>query len=195
MYRRGPDGDVETVVPRRRGVGGIARHAQGGIVISGRDICHVRAGETRILMERPEGVGGFNDLCVDPTGRVVTGTLRSDPFQLHGERTHGECWRIGSAGEAERLYGDVGLSNGIGISPDGHRLYHADTAAGRVIAHDLAKDGSVSGRRTFARVVDGAPDGLAVDSEGGVWVACYGGGQVVRWTRFQNLRKERLPDA
>ena len=62
VYRRRPDGAIETVVQRRRGVGGIALHADGGVVISGRDICHVRNGASRILFQRPPGVGGFNDL-------------------------------------------------------------------------------------------------------------------------------------
>ena len=73
VYRRTPGGEVELVVPRRRGVGGIALHARGGLVISGRDVCHVRDGSTRILFERPEGVGGFNDLFTDAQGRVYLG--------------------------------------------------------------------------------------------------------------------------
>src|SRR5262249_19002192 len=42
VYRRSADGAIATVVPRRRGVGGIALHASGGLVISGKDVCHVR---------------------------------------------------------------------------------------------------------------------------------------------------------
>ena len=49
VFRRRPDGSIDTVVPKRRGVGGIALHADGGIVISGRNICHVRDGVTRVL--------------------------------------------------------------------------------------------------------------------------------------------------
>ena len=67
VYRRAPDGTIETVVPKRRGVGGIALHADGGIVISGRNICHVRDGETRVLFDL-EDVPGFNDLFTDAGG-------------------------------------------------------------------------------------------------------------------------------
>jgi gluconolactonase len=179
VYRRAPDGAIETVVPKRRGVGGIALHADGGLVISGRDLCHVKDGTTRVLLERPPGVGGFNDLCVDPQGRVLVGSLRSDPFSLASEREAGECWRVAGEGEAEVLYGGIGLSNGIGFSPDGCTLYHSDTAAGQVVAHDVARDGAVRGRRVFAAC--DAPDGLAVDAEGGVWVASYGSGGVQRF--------------
>ena len=80
VHRRQPDGTIETVVPKRRGVGGIALHADGGLVISGRNICHVRDGVTRILFEND--APGFNDLFVDPAGRVLCGTMRSDPFAM-----------------------------------------------------------------------------------------------------------------
>ena len=179
VYRRAPDGAVTTVVPKRRGVGGIALHAGGGLVISGRDVCHVKNGATRILLERPEGVGGFNDLFVDAAGRVLVGSLRSNPFDLRREREAGECWRIDGEGKSAVLYDGVGLSNGIGFSPDGRTLYHSDTAAGAVLAHDVAPDGSVANRRVFAEC--DAPDGLAVDAAGGVWVASYGGGRLVRF--------------
>jgi gluconolactonase len=188
VFALSPDGDVETLVPRRRGVGGIALHAEGGLVISGRDVCHVEGGRTRVLLPRPPGVGGFNDLCVDAQGRVLVGSLRSDPFSLGAEREPGECHRIGPGGQSEVLYGGIGLANGLGFSPDGATLYHADTAAGDVLAHDVARDGGVSRRRVFARCL--APDGLAVDAEGGVWVASYGGGRVLRFDAAGALERE-----
>ena len=79
-------------MPKRRGVGGIALHADGGLVISGRNICHVRDGETRIVFA-PDAPG-LNDLFVDAAGRVICGTMRSDPFAVDGPRTPGECWLI-----------------------------------------------------------------------------------------------------
>lgn len=187
VYRRHPDGAVETVVPRRRGVGGMVFHEEGGLVLSGRNVCHVRNGETRVLLERPEGVGGFNDLCTDAARRVIVGSLRSNPFGEVGSRTPGEVYRIDAGGSATVLYGDVGLSNGLGFSPDGRRLYHCDTAAGHIVVHDVDGDGRLSGRRAFAAVERGGPDGLAVDAEGGVWVASYGGGCVMRYTEDGRL--------
>lgn len=180
VYRLAPDGAVATVIPKRRGVGGIALHADGGIVVSGRNISHVKDGETRVLWA-PEGVPGFNDLFADTLGRVYVGTIRSDPFGA-GERTPGELWRIDSEGEATMLYDNVGLSNGIGFSPDGALLFHSDSGARAIIVHDVMNDGSLSGRRSFAMQSGGVPDGLAVDEAGFVWVAAAGGGCVVRYS-------------
>ena len=178
VYRLSPSGGVDVVVPKRRGVGGIALHADGGILVTGRNLCHVRDGESRIVWT-PDAPG-LNDLFVDRDGRVITGTMRSDPFSTEGPRTAGECWRISSDGAAVELYGDVSLTNGIGFSPDGSVLYHSDSAVPGVIAHSYAPDGSVSGRRFFVQRGDLTPDGLAVDEAGTVWVADVSGSSSVR---------------
>ena len=130
VRRRAPDGTIEVVVPRRRGVGGIALHADGGIVISGRDISHVRDGQSRTVFA-PDAPG-LNDLFVDAAGRVICATMRSDPFSMSGPRTPGEAWLIDVDGTATELYDDIALTNGIGLSPDGGVLYHADTTPRRV---------------------------------------------------------------
>lgn len=190
VYRVTPDGEVSTVIPKRRGVGGIALHAAGGIVVSGRDICHVKDGVTRILFARQD-IPGFNDLFCDAAGRVYTGSMRSDPFSTTGPRTPGECYRIDAEGQATAIYGDVSLSNGIGLSPDGTKLYHVDSAPRRIWVHTIDAAGNVSDRRVFADLsrngaawpgTDVTPDGLAVDEEGGVWVALVDGGCVQRFT-------------
>ena len=179
VYRRAPDGDIETIVPRRRGVGGIALHAEGGLVISGRDICHVKDGVTRELFARDD-VPGFNDLFTDAEGRVYTGSIRSNPFAIEGPRTPGEAYRIDGPGQFVELYGGVSLTNGIGLSPDGQLLYHSDTGRRKILVHKLTAEGTALPRNPIE--VDGFPDGLAVDSEGTIWVALYGGGCVARYT-------------
>ncbi len=150
VYRRAPDGTISTVVPRRRGVGGIALHADGGVVISGKDVCHVTDGTTRVL--------------------------------FHGE------------GKVVQLYGEVGLTNGIGFSPDGRLLYHADSAAQHIIVHDVAPDGACSNRRSIATISVGGPDGLTVDEAGALWVAIYNGSCAARYTADGKLdRKIDVP--
>ena len=67
VRRRAPDGTIDVVVPKRRGVGGIALHADGGLVISGRNICHVRDGETRIVFD-PDAQGLTTSSSTPPGG-------------------------------------------------------------------------------------------------------------------------------
>src|SRR2546428_237699 len=179
VYRRAPDGAMSIVVPKRRGVGGLALHADGGVVISGRDVSHVRDGKTRILLA-VEGVLGFNDLTTDAAGHVFVGSLRSPALQSEN-RVPGELWRIEGAGRAVEVYRDVAFANGVGFSPDGRTIYHSSYSEGLVLTHDLADDGRGVNRRVFARVPRGNPDGLAVDEAGGVWVALGSGGGIARF--------------
>lgn len=193
VYRRSPNGEVSTVVPKRRGVGGIALHADGGVVVSGKNICHVKDGQTRILFQRDD-IPGFNDIFTDSAGRVYAGSLRSDPFKA-GARTPGELWRIEGEGKVTEMYGNVGLTNGIGFSPDGKTIYHADSSGPHLIVHDVAANGTMTNRRSIAQMTGGTiPDGLCVDEAGCIWVAVYGGRCAARYTSDGKIdRKVDVP--
>lgn len=178
VYHRNRDGEITTVVPKRRGVGGIAVHADGGIVCSGRDLIHVKDGETRTIF-RIEGLPGWNDVCTDARGNLYAGSVRFAVFDPKAEVVPGECWRIDTRGQARELYRDNVHPNGIALSPDERWIVHSDTRSNALLVHDLSEDGA-RGRRRFE--VDGAPDGLAFDEAGCVWVAIAGGGRVDRFT-------------
>lgn len=180
VFRWSPDGTVETVIPKRRGVGGLVMHADGGVVVSGRDVCHVRDGQSRVLLT-VEGAVGFNDLTTDAHGRVYVGSMRSAAMQIE-DRVPSELWRIDGEGRGVEVYGEVEFPNGVGFAPGGRTIYHANYSAGSVLAHDFADDGTAIDRRIFARVPRGNPDGLAVDEAGGVWVALGDAGAVARFT-------------
>jgi gluconolactonase len=176
VHRWTPDGGVETVLPKRRGIGGMALHVEGGLVVSGRDVAHVREGETRTLLTL-EGATGFNDLAADAAGRIYVGALRFMPFGGE-DPVPGEIWRIDAPGQATQVLDGILWANGIGFSPDGGTMYVSDYATGQVIALGLETDE----RRVFATTPSGEADGLAVDAEGGVWVALGGGGGVGRYS-------------
>ena len=75
VFRRSPDGDIETLVPGRKSVGGLALHADGGFVMSGPDVSHWKDGEVRVLLTR-DGVSAWNDLQPDAEGRIIAGSIR-----------------------------------------------------------------------------------------------------------------------
>lgn len=69
----------------------------------------------------------------------------------------------------------TGLSfpNGMAITPDGQTLIVAETMGGRLTSYDIGDDGTLSNRRVFAQLPQGVhPDGIALDAEGAVWLAC-----------------------
>ena len=179
VYRWSPGG-VEQVVPKRRGVGGIVLHADGGLVLTGRDVQHVRDGEARVLLAL-DGVSGFNDLATAADGSVYVGALRFHPFR--GESpVPAEIWRLAPGEAAAPVAGGVLWANGIGFSPDGRTAYGSDYARSCVVAWDVADDGMLSAPRTFSEVPAASADGLAVDEEGGVWVAPGAAESLVRFT-------------
>ena len=176
-------GKVAQVVPKRRGIGGMALHEKGGLVVGGRDIAHVSFGggapKTLLGLDAIPGATGFNDLTTDATGRLYVGSLAFKVFG--GERPKpGFLHVIDLDGSMRTLSDGILLTNGLGFSPDGQRLYHSDARAGIVRVYDVAPDGSVGAWRQFASIdPGGVPDGLKVASDGSVWVADAHGGRVV----------------
>lgn len=176
VYRWATSG-TETLIAKRRGVGGLAFHADGGLVVSGRDLAHVRDGETRTLLA-PGGVTGFNDLTVAHDGGVYAGALRYRP--LGGEQVvPGEVWLLHPDGRAEEICSGIDWPNGIGLSPDGTTLYVSDYQNARVMSCPAA--GTTGAPTAFATAPAGSTDGLAVDEAGGVWVALGQGGGIARF--------------
>jgi sugar lactone lactonase YvrE len=198
VYRRSPDGAIQTLIPKRRGVGGIAFNEGDGLVLTGRGLIHwsEKTRTSRDIFIEFEGrkLAGLNDLTTDDRGSVYTGSVEYSPFDESAKRTPGALFRIDPPGKAVKLWEGIELSNGLGLSPDRNLLYHSDSQTGAVWAYDVASDRSVRDRRVFARMPEGSPDGLAVDAEGGVWVAAYRAGEVVRFHRDGTLdRRIRMP--
>jgi len=118
----------------------------------------------------------FNDGHVDAHGALWFGSM--DDAE---EQPTGALYRFdGSA--AERKDDGYVITNGPAVSPDGRTLYHTDTLDKRTYAFDRAADGSLSNKRLFVELKDGGyPDGMAVDAEGCVWIATFGGWRIDRF--------------
>jgi D-xylonolactonase len=182
VYRLAPDGATHPVLAKRRGVGGMALHAAGGLVISGRDISYASLGEAdgKVLLATEATLGGvgFNDLTTDRAGRIYVGSLAFRVFSGETPKP-GHLHRINLDGAMETLSDGVMLTNGLGFSPDGTRLYHSDSRKPCVRVYDVASDGAVGPWRTFADLGPRSiPDGLKVAADGSVWVADARGGRV-----------------
>lgn len=175
-------GKVSPVVPKRRGIGGMALHERGGLVVGGRDIAHVSldggAPKTLLALDAIPGATGFNDLTTDQAGRLYVGSLAFKVFGGEPPKP-GFLHVIDLDGSMRTVSDGVLLTNGLGFSPDGTRLYHSDARAGFVRVYDAGADGRVGPWRQFASMgPGGVPDGLKVASDGSVWVADAHGGRV-----------------
>lgn len=134
----------------------------------------------------------LNDMIVDAAGRAYVGNFGWDLMSGAPART--TCLiRVDPDGRASVAADDLVFPNGTAITGDGRTMIISESFAGHLSAFDIAADGSLSGRRVWARLGDptgdlkdgipkGAvvPDGLCLDAEGAVWVADAVGNRVVR---------------
>ncbi|MEM7255555.1 MAG: SMP-30/gluconolactonase/LRE family protein [Pseudomonadota bacterium] len=185
VYCLSSTGTISTVVEHRRGIGGMALHAQDGLVVGGRNIAYkgAAAADTVVLIERESipDIIGFNDLTTDQRGRVYAGSLGGSPFAEGGIEGMGSLHMIDLDGSVHTLSDGVRLTNGLGFSPDGRKLYHCDSRSDTIRLYDVNDDGTVGPWRTFATVSEGVPDGVAVAEDGALWVAIARGGLVRIW--------------
>jgi sugar lactone lactonase YvrE len=91
----------------------------------------------------------------------------------------------------------ITTSNGLGWSPDGQKMYYVDTGLGLVYVLTFDQDDDhLLDQRVLVGfdVQDGSPDGLAVDTDGCIWIALWGSGTVRRYTPAGQFDREiRLP--
>lgn len=192
MHRYDPEADAATRVYEGPNVGGFVHDRDGARLLFMEDgtVARHRNGDAvTTVSEGPREDGApvrFHDAFVDPEGRVLCGTIPTDD-------TGSRVYRLDDDGSFTPLVDDVGIANGIGLSPAGDRLYLADT--GRDVVHVYPYDvdaGTVGDPEQFADVAGGAgsPDGLAVDTDGGVWLAVTGGSRVVHFDADGSEREQ-----
>ncbi len=103
----------------------------------------------------------LNDMVVDARGRAYMDFyIRGGGGLILVEPDGG--WRI--------VADDMTSPNGLAVTDEGRTLVVNDLGANRILAFDIAEDGGLSGRRTFADLGDCSPDGLCLDADGGAWV-------------------------
>lgn len=121
-----------------------------------------------------------NEGGCDPQGRLWLGDMAY-------EKTEGasSVYRWDGPGtEPQTAWDGATIANGIGWSPDGDLAYWNDTPTGRVTVFDHDPERGPVDPRAFVRIPEdaGHPDGLTVDSEGGIWTALNGGSAVHRYS-------------
>jgi sugar lactone lactonase YvrE len=163
----------------------IARRASGGwltITKSGLAYWEPGANKFNYITDpfKNEPDFSFNDGAVDRQGRFLLGSYNNKVL----DAAEGSLYRMDVDGTLHEL--DTGLKapNGIGLSPDGNRLYVTEMFNHKILLYDYdTKTGTVSNRATFTDVPEsaGMPDGLTVDSLGFVWSAHWEGSRVTRY--------------
>lgn len=188
IHRLDKSGQLSVLVPKRRGSAGVHPHADGGYIVTGRDVSHVKEGQTRILFTREDlgadettargAVGGFNDIHCAPDGSILVGAVR----QADGQRSGGDLVHVTGEHAGRIVYGDVTLPNGLALSPDKSLLFHSDTYNNRILVSSMGSGAPVKVREFSTAASPGHPDGMAIDEAGHLWIACHHGGCVAEYT-------------
>jgi sugar lactone lactonase YvrE len=104
----------------------------------------------------------LGDMVVDKAGRAYVGSQAYEG---------GVIVRVDPDDTTTVVATDLDFPNGTVITPNGRTLIVAESIGRRLTAFTIEADGSLSGRRVFADGLDGPPDGICLDAEGGVWTS------------------------
>ena len=179
-----PHTGLDTVCDVGAHVGAVVMRTNGGLILA------QRHGFTRldpgaaspVTVAEPAdhpATNRFNDGKCDPAGRFWAGTMAYD-----GATGAGSLYRLDPDGRVTSMAQGLTIANGLAWDLPRARFYHIDSPTLCVFVWDYDHAaGTIRNRRVAIRATpdDGLPDGMAMDSEGKLWVAHWGGSQVVRW--------------
>lgn len=134
----------------------------------------------------------LNDAKADRRGRIWAGTMSM------ANRNEGSLYRFDPDHTVHRVDSGYTVANGPAMSPDESYLYHADSPLGVIYRFRKDPEGNLRDRVPFIQFKPGwgQPDGMTVDSEGGLWVAHWDGGRISRFLENGSLdRSVQLPTA
>ena len=181
VKRANPLGEVEVVCEAPGRPSGLGFLPDGRLLMAtalDRKLWIVENGRSREVADLAGLAAGLlNDMVVDSFGQAFVGDTG---FRLGKEAPRPGRLLRWRAGEGARVVAEgLEFPNGCAITPDGRRLYVAETFGRRITSFDLAADGSLGGRATFAEL-DWPPDGICLDAEGGLWIGLPEGARFVR---------------
>jgi sugar lactone lactonase YvrE len=120
-------------------------------------------------------------MLVDAQGRCYIGNFG---FDLHARAPFAPTvlLLVTPAGEVQVVADDLHFPNGMALGPGGRTLIVAESYGKRLTVFDVAADGSLHGRRVWARFEEKgvAPDGICLDAQGAVWMASPVSREVLR---------------
>lgn len=177
-------GDVEPIVEVPARPSGLGWRPDGTLLV-------VSMADRRLLAHDAGGLGEVadlsevaphdcNDMVVDAAGNAYVGNFGFDLHDPEADQRTTTLVLVTPGGEVRVVADGLSFPNGCVITPDGRTLIVGESFGACLTAFDIAADGSLSGRREWARVRGAVPDGICLDVEGAVWMASPVSNQVLR---------------
>jgi len=192
IYRIEPDGSSMEQIASSDGFSqGMAFDAEDNLYVC--DLVHAgvmkldtKSGSLEKFADGAEGRGISiaNYPVFDAEGRLYVSD--SHAFKESGPG----IFRFNPDGSGELWYDEsVDFANGLAFSPDRRHLYVAETFGNAVFRIPIEDDGSPGTREQVASLPGVLPDGLAFDTAGNLYVACYEPSQVLRISPEGNVER------
>ena len=184
VFKLTPDKQLTTILgPNKMASAGLAIHKDGRIFIAGLGNF---SNTGSIVAINPDGSGmktiigpdkGFSidDLIFDAQGGLYFTDFKGSSTQPTG----GLYYLSPDFKKIAVIDPNLGIANGVGLSPNGKRLYVTESAKGLLHTIDLAGPTAIApfGEGVAHKFSGPLPDSLRVDGDGNVWVALYGQGR------------------
>jgi len=171
----------EANYPLHKMVGTVVPVDTGGVLVALKDgvyAFNMKANEFRLLAapEKYLPDNWLNDGKCDPAGRFWVGSM--------GPKFKASLYRISASGKCDKMLDSITISNGIVWTSDKSKMYYINTPTLQVRQFDYDNaTGNISNSKVVITFPDGvgSPDGMAIDSEGKLWIAHWGGSCVSCW--------------
>ncbi|XP_067669755.1 regucalcin-like [Haliotis asinina] len=178
------DTTVSVIIPRQKG----------GFLVSQRTDLAILdswdSGKVTSIAKVEAEANMFNDGKVDACGRLWIGSCfngKDIPDSQKWPKNQGSLYSLDADGSVKKHISNISISNGMDWTDDNSVMYYIDSIPRQVWAFDFdITAGTISNKRTVAdfsstEIPDmGYPDGMTIDTEGKLWVACFDAGKVVR---------------
>jgi sugar lactone lactonase YvrE len=188
IHRFDPGDGTNRSIQTPSHVGAVALRARGGLLAALVDGVYTVDFERATFapfaaLDEPPHVRSNESKC-DPAGRFLVGTMAYDYGPIGG------LYSVEADGSVRRLLRDLEIANGMAWSADGGTFYYIDSPKRGVDAFDYDPEtGDITNRRAWLTFDDpiAKPDGMAIDSEGGLWVAFWDAAEVRRYAADRSL--------
>ena len=143
--------------------------ADGRLLITGKELMRMEPDGSMVRHADLSSITqfGWNEIVVDGRDNIYVNSINFG-FLAGEQPKSGIIALITPDGKTRKVADDLSFPNGMVITPDNATLIVSESFTGRLLAFDIASDGSLSNRRVWAEGL--GPDGIKMDAEGALWV-------------------------